>query len=51
MKENDDYSNADELTKIRIFLQKLGFQAISDLSSTNQIYSKNGNIIIVKERE
>ena len=40
-----------EVKKIREFVEKLGFTNVSDSSSENQIYTKNGTNIVIRERE
>jgi len=47
-KENNDLV---EVKKIKEFIQNLGFTSISDPSSENQIYTKNGNNIVIRERK
>ena len=45
--ENNDLV---EVKKIKEFVEKLGFTSVSDPSSENQIYTKNGTNIVIGER-
>jgi len=45
--ENNDLV---EVKKIKEFVEKLGFISVSDPSSENQIYTKNGTNIVIGER-
>jgi hypothetical protein len=46
--ENNDLV---EVKKIKEFVENLGFTSVSDPSSENQIYTKNGTNIVIRERE
>jgi len=46
--ENNDLV---EVKKIKEFVENLGFASVSDPSSENQIYTKNGTSIVIRERE
>jgi predicted lactoylglutathione lyase len=48
MKKISKKIESNDLVKIRKFLNKLGFVCNSDPSAQNLIYSKNGDIIIIK---
>jgi hypothetical protein len=39
----------NEIEKIKQYIQDLGYYCISDPTSNNQIYQKNGNTINLKE--
>ena len=46
--ENNDLV---EVKKIKEFVENLGFTSVSNLSSENQIYIKNGTSIAIRKRE
>ena len=46
--ENNDLV---EVKKIKEFVENLGFTSVSNPSSENQIYIKNGTSIVIRERE
>ena len=43
-------SDLVEVKKIKEFVEKLGFTSVSDPSSENQIYTKNGTSIVIREK-
>jgi predicted lactoylglutathione lyase len=49
MKAHQEKKELNEIEKIKNFLLSLGFISNSDSSSDNKIFSKNGNVIIIKE--
>lgn len=46
----EEWSNLSESEKIKKFIGLLGYVCISDSSSKNQVYSKNGNIITIRKK-
>lgn len=38
-----------EIDRIKEFITSCGFEGVSDLSSNNKIYSKNGTVIVIRE--
>jgi hypothetical protein len=46
--ENNDLV---EVKKIKEFVENLGFTSVSNPSSENQIYTKNGTSIVIRKRE
>lgn len=44
------WAQLKEIEKIVQYIQKLGFIKLSDTSSTNHLYQKNGNIINLKKK-
>lgn len=51
MKNTGEKKNLNDIEKIKNFLLELGFVSNSHLSSQNLIYSKKGDIIIIKNNE
>jgi hypothetical protein len=48
----DKSQNQDELyeiERIKKFVMSFGFEGVSDSSSNNKIYSKNGTVIVIRE--
>lgn len=38
-----------EIEQIKKFIASFGFEGVSDSSSNNKIYSKNGTVILIRE--
>jgi len=51
MSRFQENSDLVEVKKIKELIEKLGFTSVSDQSSENQIYTKNGTNIVIRERE
>jgi len=49
--EKIDIDTKKDIPSIIEFLETLGFQGISDPTSTNQIYTKNGQSIVIREEK
>ena len=45
-----DWVELSEIGKIKKFVKFLGYARVSDSSSQNQVYAKNGNTIAIRER-
>jgi hypothetical protein len=39
------------MNKIKEFVENLGFTSVSNPSAENQIYTKNGTSIVIREKE
>ena len=50
MSRFQENSDLVEVKKIKELIEKLGFTSVSDQSSENQIYTKNGTKIVIRER-
>ena len=50
MSKFEEWANSSEPEKIKKFIGCLGYVCISDSSSKNQIYSKEGNTITIRDK-
>lgn len=51
MSRNQNQAEATEIEQIKNFIMSFGFEGVSDSSSQNKIYSKNGTIITIRDPE
>jgi len=49
--DETNYDTKNDVETIVELLETLGFQGISDSTSTNQIYTKNGQSIVIREEK
>jgi len=50
MSKFEDWAKYNQIEKIRYFIKSLGYESISDLSSQNQIFENNSNILIIRKK-
>jgi len=50
MSRFEDWARYNQIEKIRDFIKFLGYKRINDLSSQNQIFENNRNVIIIREK-
>jgi len=51
MNEYQENSDLVEVKKIKEFVENLGFKSVSNPSSENQIYIRDGTSVVIRERE
>jgi hypothetical protein len=51
MSRNQNQAESSEIEQIKKFIMSFGFEGLSDSSSQNKIYSKNGTIITIRDLE
>jgi hypothetical protein len=51
MSRFEDWAKFNQVDKVRYFIKFLGYKCISDLSSQNQIFENNRNIIIIRNKD
>jgi len=49
MGRTQNQTELSEIERIKEFIMSFGFDGVSDSSSNNKIYSKNGTIIVIRE--
>jgi hypothetical protein len=49
MGRSQNQAELSEVEKIKEFITSCGFKGVSDSSSHNKIYSKNGTVIVIRE--
>jgi hypothetical protein len=50
MNQNSKTTDMNDIEKVKEYMQRLGFICISFPTSKNLVYSKNGDIIIIKNK-
>lgn len=49
MSKSQKQAEVSEIERIENFITSFGFKGVSDPSSHNKIYSKNGTVIVIRE--